>query len=280
MIRFFITTYHKTKAKVMVMYTIKKVPYASLKKMKRHHDHVMTAPMDDMWEEGYILDCEFYMITSNNVACGYFALNTENTLLDFHVKKDFNSDEVFTYILEEKQVRSACVSTYDPVFYTHCMKHKKDSTINTLLYNQDSHVEIEPPFEAIDIITATDADLKAAASFFREKVDIQGDWIEPYLQKLIKNNNLILFKYKHAIIGTGGIRYSISSEHVANVGITTSIDYRRIGLASYILNTIKSICNEENYHTIGSTTLDNIGSQKTMEKCGYVNYHTIYNINF
>lgn len=262
------------------MLIIKKVPFSSIQIMKKNHDKIMTAPMDDMWADGYILDCECFVISSDKHDCGYFAINNKGVLLDFYVENHLHTDEVFAFVLKEKHILSACVSTYDPIFYEQCMKHMKDHSVHTLLYKQDCDVLINPPFDNIQIIIASVIDLEDAARFFREKVDIQGDWIEPYLLKLIHHNNLILFRYNNVIIGTGGIRFSIRCKGFANVGITTSVDYRRIGLASYILNTIKLMCNHKNYQTICSTTLDNIGSQKTMEKCGYNNYHTIYTMNF
>ena len=96
------------------------------------------------------------------------------------------------------------------------------------------------------------------------------------LEKLIKKECFLIFIYNDIIIGTSGIRPSISSHGVANIGMTVSEDFRRIGLASYIISKTREVCNKNGYHTICSTTADNVASQKTLTKCGYHHYHTIY----
>jgi len=259
------------------LYTIEQVNYEATRLMKPNYYKTLTAPMDDMWEEGYFPACDFYIIKSD-INCGYFALDNEGVLLVFHVEDKLTADDLFDYIIIHNNIQKAYVSTYDPIFYSQCLRYKKSISVNTLLYKQSYEISIPVPFDNIVVIHADKTDLDSTARFFREKVDISGDWIEPYLAKLIYNDGLILFKCNDEIIGTGGIRPSISSKGYANIGMTVSKDYRRRGLASYIISTIKDICNKNNYLTICSTTSDNIGSQKTLTKCGYECYHHILTV--
>jgi len=247
--------------------------------MKTNYYKNLTAPMDDMWEEGYFPACDYYIIKSD-INCGYFALDNEGVLLVFHVEDKKTADVIFDYIMTHKNIQKAYVSTYDPIFYSQCLRYKSSISVNTLLYKQSKKISMPAPFDNIVVIHADKTELDNTARFFREKVDINGDWIEPYLAKLIHNDGLILFKYNDHIIGTGGIRPSISSKGYANIGMTVSKDYRKRGLASYIICTITEICNKNNYQTICSTTNDNIGSQKTLTKCGYESYHHIYTVYF
>ncbi|MBI9012909.1 MAG: GNAT family N-acetyltransferase [Clostridiales bacterium] len=260
------------------MYTTYQVNYDAIELMKVNYYKNLTAPMDDMWEEGIIPACDFYIIKSD-IDIGYFALDKEGVLLVFHVEEAKNADEIFDYILTHKNIQKAYVSTYDPIFYSQCLRCKKSMSINTLLYKQSKDISISAPFHNIDVTHAELTDLESTARFFREKVDITGDWIESYLERLISNDGFILFKYNNDIIGTGGIRPSISSKGYVNIGMTVSRDYRRRGLASYIVCTIKEICKKNNYQTICSTTNDNIGSQKTLTQCGYECYHKIYTVD-
>jgi predicted acetyltransferase len=119
-------------------------------------------------------------------------------------------------------------------------------------------------------------DLEATASFWRDKVDMTGDWIEGYLKRLILKDCFINFYINDQIVGTGGIRPSISTKSFANIGIAVSCDYRRQGLGTYIIQTLRGHCNEQGYKTICSTTNENIASQKTIEKSGYLNYHKVH----
>lgn len=239
----------------------------------------LTAPMDDFWEEGLIPTCHFYTIIYKDI-CGFFALDKEDAMLLFYVKDSYNFEKIFKYIVDKKQISKAYVSSYDPLFLKACKSVDADFCDNTLLYRQDKKVESNLPIKGVKFREASKCDFDKAIEYNIKKAGISGEWLIPYYTRLINNKGLILFTLDEEIIGTGEIRPSISSEKYANLGVSVSCDYRKKGVASYIINTIRQISNNKGYSTICSTSIDNIGSQKTLTKCGYKCYHKIYTVSF
>lgn len=261
------------------MYEIKHVKYEDINHMRIDYYKNLTAPMDDMWEEGIIPQCDFYVVKSKKTN-GYFALDDDNIITAFYVEDNIIANSVLDYIMELKNINKAYVSSYDPIFYNLCLRRKKEISINTLLYQQDKKVIMPAPFDNIIIKKAMETDCEKVIEFYTEKIGDSGDWLKPYLTKLIKKGGLTLFIYNYEIIGTGEARQSISNTNYINIGMAVSKHYRQKGLASYIVSTIRELYNNKGYITICSTTIDNIGSQKTLTRCGYKCYHKIFNVTF
>lgn len=260
------------------MYFIKKIEKEDIEQMRKDYYTNLIAPMDDMWEEGIIPEGDFFMIEKDNDTVGYFVLDSEKVMIAFYVKEGLDNAEIFKFIIEEKKITKAYASTYDPIFYNECTNLKKEISENSLLYRLVSRVET--PFYNIIVEDAKIDDMQEILSYFNKGVGMEGEWLEYYFTKIITNNSLRLFKIDGEIVGTGEIRPSISSERYAHIGMTVSKNHRKKGLATYIVSIISKECDEKGYRVICSTTADNIGSQRTLEKSGYECYHKIYTISF
>lgn len=260
------------------MYTIASTNIDELKEMRNNYYCNLIAPMDDFWEEGMLPSCQFYSIKENDII-GFFSLDQENVLNQFFLNDTSKYIEVLKIIILKKEVKRAYVSSYDPLLLEAVKKLSIKKIENTLLYMQNKLVSPIKPFEDIENSIAQDEDLERAVEY-SNKVGIGGEWIIGYYQKIMRNNGLIIFTINNDIIGTGEIRPSISSKEYANIGVTVSPYFRRKGIATYIINTIREIANKEGYTTICSTTIGNIGSQKTLNKSGFKAYHKIFEFQF
>lgn len=265
------------------MYFIKKIAKGDkedIEQMKKDYYTNLTAPMDDMWEEGIVPNGDFFIIKQNNAPAGYFVLDGEGVMIAFYVKEGIDTAKAFKFVVGEKEVSKAYVSTYDPLFYNQCINLKKEISDNSFLYRLTSRVEIKAAFNNIIIENAKIDSIKDILNYFDKGVGMTGKWLEYYFTKIITNNSLRLFKLGGEIIGTGEIRPSISSEGYAHIGMTVSKGFRKKGLGTYIVSIISKECGKKGYKAISSTTIDNIGSQRALEKNGYECYHKIHTISF
>lgn len=262
------------------MIKIKEVKIEELAdKIELYNIHVIS-PMDDMYEEGIIPSCNFYKIIEEDVI-GYVAINNDKVMLQFHLdnRDRDDSSNIFKEILNLLKVKKALVNTNDPYFYNLCKKNEKKSEINDYLFHEDSLVELKSPIENIEITLAENKDLDSTLAYFKS-IGMEGDFINYYINLRILTSSIYLFKLNDSIIGSGEIRPSKSAKNYANVGMTVSTDYRKIGLGSYILSTLRKMANEKGLQTVCSTDVTNIASYKTIIKSGYKRYHEVYSINF
>ena len=152
-----------------LIYNIEATNFKEVKVMLKNYYNNIIAPMDDMWEEGYITECRFYYIKSTKLL-GFFALNNENVLLLFHLEDQLLANDIFDYIIRD--IKKAYASTYDPLFYEQCTRLIVKKTVHTLLYQEDNKILFKAPFDNIFMKHAEISDLKRTATFFRKKVDI------------------------------------------------------------------------------------------------------------
>lgn len=262
------------------MYTIKKVDKENIKEMRKGYYENLTAPMDDMWEEGIIPNGDHFEILDDKISVGYFVLDSEGVIMAFYVKDKSSATNIFEFILFEKQIKKAYACTYDPLFYNQCDKLKRIVSENSFIYKLGKRVDIKPPFENIEIIPGKMEDFEDILNHFIDATSGTKEFLSWYATRIIKANTLIIFRLDDKIIGTGELRPSGSSEEYATVGMIVAKNFREMGLASYIISVLTKMCEKRGYKALSSTTIDNIASQKTLEKNGYESYHKIYTIEF
>lgn len=147
------------------------------------------------------------------------------------------------------------------------------------MFHQDEIVDQPMPFDGIVMEKPNIENLNEILSYF-EGIGMTGDWLIYYMTQRINESGIMLFRYYGEIIGTGEVRPSISSDGYANIGMTVAANYRRRGLGSYILSSIRRITNERGYKAVCSTSNDNVASFNTITKSGFVCYHIINKIIF
>lgn len=261
------------------MYKIKKVKKQSIVEMTELYHQYVTAPMDDMWELGIIANGDFYTIAKEN-AIGYFVVDTDNTLLQFFIKGEYECDETgaFRFILREKRIHQAYVSTYEPKYLMLCLDNNNDIKINSFLYAEKNLLEFKKPLNAIHSELAQMEHLDKIIVYNRTKAGVDGDWLVGYCKELITKQGLMLYKIGNEIIGTGEIRPDHRGKPYANIGMTVSKDYRRQDIGTYILSQMRILANKKDLKAICSTTKENIASQHTILKSGFLPYHRILTV--
>ncbi len=93
------------------MYFIKKTVKEDLEQMRKDYSANLTAPMDDMWEEGIIPSGDFFTIKQDDTTVGYFVLDGEGVMMAFYVKEKTEVNEIFKFVVERKNVTKAYVFT-------------------------------------------------------------------------------------------------------------------------------------------------------------------------
>ena len=263
------------------MLKINKVYIESINSLRNKYYEKITVPMDDMWENKIIPSGDFYTISDEELL-GYFVIGDNNTLLQFYLTDDYEcfSSEIFEQILEKQNISGAFAGTFEPGYLSLCLDKNIKVEVDTLLYMELKKHTIETPIKPIKVKIADIEDYSEILDFNKNKVGLKGDWMEDYYKKLLPMQGVHLFKLNEKIIGIGEFRPSKSNTSYANLGIMVSNDFRRKNLGSYILSQMRILANVKGFIGICSTTIDNIGSQKAIEKSGFYSYHRILKIKF
>lgn len=245
-----------------------------------YYNH-LTAPMDDMYDEGIIPACDLYRIIEKEEEYGYFAVDEENTILQFYLKSEFKaqSKTIFEELLAERGIKKALCGSNDPLFYEQCKGKAINRVNHDFMFLEDKVITVAMPFEGIQMESPSLEDLDEILTYF-EGIGMSGDWLSFYFKLRIETESIKLFRFENKIIGTGEMRPSRSADGFANVGMTVSPDFRRRGLGRSILTTMRTLANENGMKAICSTDNSNTASYNTILKSGFNCYHRIEEISF
>jgi RimJ/RimL family protein N-acetyltransferase len=251
--------------------------------LRRGYLASLVAPQDGMWESLAAMGRQLEIRTAGERA-GYFSINGEGRLLQFHVAAPFESAAVklFAAVVARDEVKGAMVSTADPLFLGLCLDVQQELRVHTYLYRD--HHRGEPALEqgteaSFDVVEA--GELEAIAELQRESLDQDpGDWLVSYLERLIGRRELHALRLEGEILGTGEARVSESQPPFVDLGVITVRRHRGRGVAPHILGRLKQRCYERELVPICSTTVENSGSRRAIAKAGFVSWHRLLELGF
>jgi RimJ/RimL family protein N-acetyltransferase len=255
----------------------------NLADLRRGYLASLVAPQDGMWESFAAMGRQLE-IRSAGERAGYFSLNDEGQLLQFHVAAPFEiaAAKLFAATVARDDVNGAMVSTADPLFLSLSLDVHKALRVHTYLYRDHHRAEValEDGAEAsFDVVEASE--LEAIAELHRDSLDQDpGDWLVGYLERLIGRRELYALRLEGEILGTGEARVSESQPPFVDLGVITVRRHRGRGVAPHVLGRLKQRCYDRELVPICSTTVENTGSRRAIAKAGFVSRHRLLELGF
>lgn len=110
----------------------------------------LKAPIDAMWEMLYIGSSQHYIIEDKNLNIGFFCIDENKSLVQFFLNEENKSkpDKIISSLIEEEMIRSAKLSSNEPVSFNACLFHSKSIKTNTFCFQHSNKpVNIENRIE-------------------------------------------------------------------------------------------------------------------------------------
>lgn len=236
----------------------------------------LTAPIDAMWEKLYIGSAQHYLIHENDTVIGYCAINQDDCLLQLFLISGHQSkmNRVVIELLESKLIRSAKLSSNEPISFSACLALSKGIAADTLCFEHPNEMmNLSASHELIEVTEKHIPDVKL---FYKEQVGMDDTF--GYTENLVARKELFMVKDAGTITAISECRMSDSQSGIADLGIIVHANFRRKGLASSVMaaqvNRVLSLGRKP----ICSTTVDNLASQKMIEKAGFYCSNIIFDI--
>lgn len=259
---------------------------AWLQTMKRDYLDGLVAPMDGMWEAGFVGGAPHWEIRSGDDVAGYCAVTSEGVLLQFYVRLPFivASPGILNHVISERGVSKAVASTADPAFLSICLDRQKTVTVHTILYQMISKQPEDRPLSVgISFDPLEKAALEAAVAFqlsCLDDKDALANWLQSYSGRLIDREELLLLRRGDEWLGLGEFRRSESQPGVVDLGMMVGPEHRRRGWGTTILSRLATMATAERLRPICSTTVDNQASQQAILRAGFVSCHRMMDVTF
>lgn len=237
----------------------------------------LKAPIDAMWEQLYIASSQHYLIKDKETL-GYCCINEEACLTQIFLTKNYLSlmDHVIKELIEKELIKTASLSSNEPIAFNACVFHSKTVKTNTFCFQHLN--KVEDVDENINIELVTSDDIPLVKLFLKEQVGMDDTF--GYTENLVTRKEIFMLKEAEIILATSECRLSGSQPEIADLGIIVNRDFQGRGLATQIMKMQVNRVLKAGRKPICSTTLDNIASRKAIEKSGFYCSNIIFDIHF
>ncbi|MRT94381.1 GNAT family N-acetyltransferase [Ancylomarina sp. 16SWW S1-10-2] len=238
----------------------------------------LTAPIDAMWEMLYIGPSQHYLIQNDNITLGYCCISKAGCLIQIFLEDDYLSqmDKVVGKLIKGELIRSACLSSNEPVSFAACLYHSKSINANTFCFEHlNKTIEVNSNLK-IELVTSEY--IPAIKAFMKEQIGLDDTF--GYTENLVSRKEIFMLRESGVIIATSECRISNSQPEIADIGIIVSLDYQGKGIATQLMQIQTNRVIEMGRKPICSTTLNNIASRKAIENSGFYCSNIIFDISF
>lgn len=237
-------------------------------------------PLDGMWESLYIANATSYLIKNEGEEIGYCCVDQDKSLNQLFLKDShrYLMNTVVTELINKGLIVSVHLSSIEPTLFNTCLLFAKSIQANTINYTFSSEQEKRVGTGILNLNKATTLDADRIRAFFKAAIDFEDSF--GYTENLIQRGEIYVVEKDNVVIATGECRLSDTQPTYADVGMVVKQHNRKKGLGTRVLSELVNIALENKRKPICSTTVDNIASQKAIEKAGFYNSHTVFKISF
>jgi RimJ/RimL family protein N-acetyltransferase len=197
----------------------------------------------------------YYKLNWNDKVAGYFIISSNNVLLEFYLNDK--------YVLYASKFLEILINDFQ---FPHVYCKSFDFTLLNSYFVETDH---QDPIE-LTIRYATSDDLP----FLHQQSD---EVFEPkdLLSQAIENKGIIFFHKKENLIGCGFLTVVHPNWNYYDVGVWICPENRMQGYGVQIINYLKNSCLQNGWIPIVGCDINNIASQKTIHKAGFISKYSL-----
>jgi len=235
------------------------------------------APIDSMWQDLYIASSQAYLIEKDNKQIGYCCIDNNGALLQIFVNAEnkYLMQTIIRNLIDSKLISSASLSSIEPLSFNACLFHSISMQTNTFCYEYSNRALDDENSLNVELVTPEFSN--AIRSYYKDHVGFDDTF--GYVDNLVSRKELFMALEYDTIIATGECRLSDAQLDYADVGVSVNTQHRKKGLATKMLQQMAHKAIKQDRNPICSTTIDNIGSQKAIERAGFYCSNIIFDIN-
>ena len=247
--------------------------------MEKECINSLVSPQDGMWES-FRKSSEYWVIKTKEVIIGYFNIHEEFGLIQFYLtsKCEHLGNEIFNQLIKNKVFSKAIIGTNNPKLFDIANSFIKEKETHTYLFELEKIVAFEEKQGKFKLSELTD--LERIVNFIKISINSPEEWTRKYTSDLINKKEHYFLELNQEIVGISEVRKSISQKGIADIGMIVNPKFRRKGYGTYLLNKGKSIAIEYKLKPICSCEANNIGSIKSIQKCGFKSKHQLLKMIF
>lgn len=226
----------------------------------------------ELFIEIMIIESDFYSIQMGNNIIGHFIRNKDGVLIEFYLQDKYISDskECFKKIIKELSITDIYCKSFDLLLLNNCLTNAKSDSILGVLYRD----YIEPLVVKEPNIIMQQADLLSIGLLLEQDASIKELFeTEEQLTGFILSDHVFKCYKKSEFVGCGMVLRTHIDWDYCDLGVWVKPDCRGVGIGAQIIIKLRAFAIENNMKPGCGCAIDNIASQKTIEKSGFVSKH-------
>lgn len=239
--------------------------------MRLDHLSRLSAPQE-FYVESLVANGSARGIDVDGVACGYAIVDESKRIVEIHVEDAAlaHAPRVLDRLVETLGVRSLLAQSFDPLAVFLGLTRGSPAVIRGRLYRIIVDRDFTPR-----------ADIQArpgAPGDIAELAALSDDFFEDDAEIAAYQAAEGLIVYRDGdgeVIGAGVLKIVIAGTDGIDIGMVVRPRHRGRGHGVYIVRHLKAHCLARGWRPICGCAIDNLASQRTLERAGFASLHTL-----
>ena len=199
-------------------------------------------------------------------------IDGEGTLVEFHVTaaEARHVGEAYEVVEKSGGVRRVLAQSFDPTLMS--IGRLRPGRVRTVgwLFREIA----DPGFSADAAITVRAAASADVAALLRLGADFFDGPAE--IENYIASDGLMIYEARGGVpLGAGVMKRVVAARNDVDIGMVVAPEHRRRGHGAYIVGHLKAHCLARGLRPICGCAIDNLASQRTLERAGFVSRHEL-----
>lgn len=256
----------------------------ALQPLKLAYMEQVAAPLDGMWLQGFVPFARHYGLYADSTLVGFCCVNEEGYMLQFHLQPQYRDEAATTFSqlftsgdAPTGTINGAFASTAEPQYFSLCLDHFSNFTVNALMYQLLHNAAADPARNPYMELTAADIDeLDDLVDFVHRNLGASREWLTEYYTNLINRTEVFCHKNNGGLLAIGECRgYDEYQTTYVDLGVIVDQSARGRGLATKVLRQLVALSLNRGLTPICSTESGNIPAQKAISRAGFFAPHRI-----
>lgn len=256
------------------MIRFEQVKLAEISELRKEYLNSLIV-FQELYLELMLPDSSCYLIyENNNIIAGYTIVAPQNILIEFYIFEQFirRGQSYFSRLINKLNISNVYCKSFDTTLLNFCLLNTMQYTILGNHYRD----HINKGITANSRISVRPAEKKDIPLLIDQNDDIDELFeTREQLESFIRDQSVFLFNLNDEFAGCGTIIRVHPDWDYQDLGIWVKKEFRRQGVATQIINWSVSHCKSKNWIPICGCDIENLASQKTLEKCGFISKYKL-----
>ncbi len=239
------------------------------------NDYLKSLPQfQELYIELMVSDSQKYTLLLGEAAIGYAIITKDDFLIEFFLYDEYIPEckIYFSKLIEELDIKGILCKSFDALLLNCCLQQAYPYSLTGFLYRDytDTMIHLNKEIKAKPVDESTIPLILQHKDCF----DILFE-TEDYLKYFIKNDRVLLFFKEDNLVGCGIVIKTHPDWNYCDLGVWVHSDFRKKGIGTQIILELKEIALSLHLNPSCGCAVDNIASQKTIEKRGFISKYKL-----